>query len=348
MKSAGRIRTQEVTLCLLCESPGILFYKKLTDKLFGLPGEWDWLRCPACGLVWVNPRPILEEMGKLYEQYHTHSSDERRHASSGGLAPLRRVGTQAILAVRYGYKPLRYSKKAIVLGRLLSMVPSLRDRAGRQVLWLENKPKGRLLEIGSGNGGFLAQMRARDWDVVGVEPDPVAIQLARRRLGLNVFQGSVEDAHFGEDSFEVIVMNNVIEHLGNPLKTLRECARLLRKGGKLVIVTPNINGLGHRVFRRAWRGLEPPRHHYLFSPKTLEMAVQSAGLKIETSRTTATGSLHIWLASLWLLNQRRPLEDFLESAPRKDRLESRLFSFIERVLTMVGPFGEELVIRASK
>jgi SAM-dependent methyltransferase len=217
-------------------------------------------------------------------------------------------------------------------------------------------------------------MRARGWDVVGVEPDPVANGTARRRFGLDVLRNPIEEAHFEAASFDAIAMNNVIEHLENPVRTLGECARLLRKGGELVIVTPNVESLGHRVFGRAWRGLEHPRHFFLFSMSTLKAAFRSAAdgapglawgsmavgapdsargstsaakarplteLKIDIARTTATGSQYIWRAS-------RSLRRGTKGERRLDNWESRLFSFIERALASVGPFGEEIVLIARK
>ena len=375
-KSGAGIRTRDIALCLLCEAPGVPYYEGLVDKLYGVPGEWNWLRCPACGLFWLNPRPVPEDTDKLYERYHTHAAEVRPLLPPrAGPASPRSSGRRAILAVRFGYAPPNLTKTAAAMGRFLSAVPSFRDRAGREVLWLRKKPRGRLLEIGCGNGEFLGGMRARGWDVVGVEPDPVANASARRRFGLDVLRDPIEEARFEAASFDAIAMNNVIEHLENPVRTLGECARLLRKGGELVIVTPNVESLGHRVFGRAWRGLEQPRHFFLFSLRTLKAAFRSAAagapgqawgsasaalardyklrasgeplarpladLKIEIARTTATGSRYIWRAS-------RSLRRGPKGEGRLDEWESRLFSFFERGLAAVGPFGEEIVLIARK
>ncbi|MGA2587245.1 MAG: class I SAM-dependent methyltransferase [Candidatus Aminicenantales bacterium] len=347
-KSGAGIRTRGIALCLLCEAPGVPYYERLVDKLYGVPGEWNWLRCPACGLFWLNPRPIPEDMEKLYEHYHTHAAEVPQTPPRAGPASLRRSGRKAILAVRFGYAPRNLTKTAAAMGWFLSSIPSFRERAGREVLWLRKKPRGRLLEIGCGNGEFLRCMQARGWDVVGIEPDPVANGTARRRFGLDVLRDPIEEAYLEAASFDAIAMNNVIEHLENPVRTLGECARLLRKGGELVIVTPNVESLGHRVFGRAWRGLEPPRHFFLFSMSTLKAAFRSMELKIDIARTTATGSQYIWRASRSLRRGTLPFEGRAKGERRLDKWESRLFSLLERALAAVGPFGEEIVLIAQK
>ena len=70
----------------------------------------------------------------------------------------------------------------------------------------------------------------------------------------------------------------MIEHVPDPIATLKECARLLKKGGKLVLATPNQESMSHRTFGKDWRGLEPPRHLHIFSPSSLNRALNQAGL----------------------------------------------------------------------
>jgi len=116
---------------------------------------------------------------------------------------------------------------------------------------------------------------------MGVEPDPEAVKGAQAEFGLNVFHGTLEEACLQSGYFDAITMNHVIEHLADPVGTLKECCRVLKPGGELVIVPPNIVSLGHKIFTRGWGGLEPPRHLYLFSPGTLSACAQRAGLNVQ-------------------------------------------------------------------
>jgi hypothetical protein len=77
-------------------------------------------------------------------------------------------------------------------------------------------------------------------------------------------------------------MHHVIEHVHDPCNLLKECRQILRGRGKLVIVTPNIESLGHRLFRKSWFPLDPPRHLCLFSLHTLRSCIEKAGFQVET------------------------------------------------------------------
>ena len=73
MKSNEGIRVEEVPSCMLCGSEGVLLYENLRDRHFNAPGIWTLLKCPDCRLVWLIPRPISSDIGKLYEEYYTHN-----------------------------------------------------------------------------------------------------------------------------------------------------------------------------------------------------------------------------------------------------------------------------------
>jgi 2-polyprenyl-3-methyl-5-hydroxy-6-metoxy-1,4-benzoquinol methylase len=132
------------------------------------------------------------------------------------------------------------------------------------------------------------------WGVVGVEPDKQAVKVARERFGLNVLEGVLEEIASPDDTFDAITMNHVVEHLPDPINTFRECGRILKKGGRLVMTTPNIESLGYRMYQEAWRGLEVPRHLFLFSPPTLRACVERSGLQLLELRTTARTARWMW------------------------------------------------------
>jgi 2-polyprenyl-3-methyl-5-hydroxy-6-metoxy-1,4-benzoquinol methylase len=144
---------------------------------------------------------------------------------------------------------------------------------------------GRLLDIGCGNGAFLVGMRDRGWEVVGVEPDPVASQMARERHGLQVITETLAGAALPAAFARAITLNHVIEHVPDPVALLAMCRRLLQPGGKLVAVTPNVESLCHRLVGVRWSHLDPPRHLHLFSVGTLRACAEKAGLRIEILRS---------------------------------------------------------------
>ena len=179
----------------------------------------------------------------------------------------------------------------------MSRFGPFRERIGSSVMWLDASRRGRLLDVGCGSGQFLANMRDLGWEVMGVEPDPEAARVAREKLGLEVCQGTLAESEFPQDSFDVVTMSHVIEHVPDPLGLLKECKGILKPGGRLVLVTPNIESLGARVFGEFWRGWEPPRHLFLFSPRTLSRCVESAGLQNRVLTTPANGARFMWTES---------------------------------------------------
>ncbi len=88
--------------------------------------------------------------------------------------------------------------------------------------------------------------------------------------------GDLLSMDYREGEFDAVVMNNVIEHLPHPVRVFEECARVLKPGGRLVMITPNSNSLGYRRFGGDWRGLEIPRHLHIFSPSSLRAMARHA------------------------------------------------------------------------
>jgi len=164
------------------------------------------------------------------------------------------------------------------------------------VFHLPAKGGGRLLEVGCGDGAMLDSMAKGGWQVAGVDFDERAVQIARSR-GLTVYQGGLTDQNFPDDSFDAIVMNHVIEHVLDPRALLRECKRVMAKGGLAVAITPNVDGWLHQLYGQDWRGLEPPRHLHLFSAVSLAKLASTAGFCDVKARTTVHGAPYFWLAS---------------------------------------------------
>jgi len=148
------------------------------------------------------------------------------------------------------------------------------------------KKKGRFLDVGCATGFFIRGIRDQSaWLVYGIEMSAQAAGYARDKLRLDVRQGSLEEARFDSGYFDFIRINNVLEHVTDPLALLREGARVLNSGGLIEMAIPN--GLNDRqgfldYFRlRGKRGLSKDGHLYFFSSRSLELLVKKAGLKIQ-------------------------------------------------------------------
>lgn len=274
------IATRDRPGCYLCGERGEPLYEGLHDRLFGAPGRWNLKCCPKgdCGLIWLDPMPTEEDIGKVYSTYYTHrQAGDAKPAGSGKLTTFIR---------RALYKPL---------------LRVLRVRKGRKRLkcmCLDRTPAGKLLEVGCGDGKRLARMRALGWDVLGQEIDPAAAAYACRSWGVDVHVGRVQTLEAGPEIFDAVIMNHVIEHVYDPVALLAACRRLLKSGGKLILATPNSASYGHCKFGACWRGLEPPRHLHLFSSKTLSQVAYRAGFSHQRCWTTPVNAEGIGRDSL--------------------------------------------------
>jgi len=340
------VRAQRAPDCLLCATPGEALYIGLRDEVGQAPGIWDLKVCPACRLVWLDPRPLPEEIAKLYHGYHTHTRSDP-WASVLYMWGVRR-GIRAVLAAGFGYRAPMAGMARAVAGRILCRFGLLADIIGATVMWLPSLSCGQLLDVGCGGGHFLARMRSLGWRVRGVEPDAEAVRFAQGGFDLNVFQGTLVDAHFPANEFDAITMNHVIEHVDDPIGLLQECRRVLKASGRLVVVTPNANSLGRTQFGKAWRGWEPPRHLFLFAPNTLQVCSERAGLRIEALRTTARLAPEIWKASARIRHKQLTGQAQDERADWGTRQWSLLMGLYEHIFAANRAAGEEVVLVARK
>ena len=339
------VRVQEAPTCYFCGVEGQSLYSGLRDRLFGAPGTWDLRCCPSCGLVWLDPQPIPEDIGKLYAEYFTHSIDD---AVTNNRPSIRKSVKRGILSAGFGYKDIAKDWKEKAVGQMFSKFSPFREKVGGSVMWLDASKRGCLLDVGCGNGQFLANMRDLGWEVVGVEPDPEAVRVAREMLGLQVYQGTLAETNFPPNSFDAVTMSHVIEHVNDPVSLLVECNRVLKPGGHLALVTPNIDSLGARTFDQAWLHWDPPRHLLLFSPSTLKRCVESAGLRIRELRTPSSEAPQTWMTSRLLRRDGVIPEGRVVGPGLTRRLEAIAFLALEHLTRIVRPRGEEVVIVASK
>ena len=338
------ICVQEVQSCLICGGDGILLYENLRDRLFGAPGIWTLMQCPKCHLVWLNPRPVHTDIAKIYGEYYTHKT-----TNSDPRFPKIRLGIRnAVLASHMGYTDLAPDPWRKNIGTFLSLIKPIRERAELSVMILNSEKRGKLLDVGCGNGQFLARMRSLGWEVMGVEPDGQAVEVARDCFDLTVHKGTLEEAKFSNDTIDVITMSHVIEHFGDPISTLKECYRVLKPLGRLVIVTPNIWSLGHRIFKKACYHLDPPRHFYLFSPHTLKVCTEQAGFQVIELRSEARSAHRMWVTS-YLIHKNYVLPG---GYPGKQNfwlfLGGMTFQALEQGLCLITDVGEEVVLIATK
>jgi SAM-dependent methyltransferase len=203
----------------------------------------DLVRCKECGLVYYNPRPTPEALMDYY-------NSEQGYASY-----------------------LRETKEPKV-------VPAHHFGLPLQMAFELTGHKESVLKVGSGYGNFLFFAKSQGWtDIHGIEPTAEAASFVRSK-GIPVFTGTVREANFPNEKFNLVNMDHVLEHVPDPFNDLKEVARMLKKRGVVHICVPNISSFSFFVQRCKWVFKSFPNHLYYFSPNSLTKMLTKVGLEV--------------------------------------------------------------------
>jgi 2-polyprenyl-3-methyl-5-hydroxy-6-metoxy-1,4-benzoquinol methylase len=340
------IKTEPAANCFLCGTAGDVLYSGMRDRSFGAPGEWSERRCANrnCGLIWLDPRPTPEDIGKAYQTYYTHNQP----APGSSIVRDAVYGVwNSYLRVRLGYRTGVGPAWRAIFSPLALLHPGGPDELDSAAMYLRAPFKpARVLDVGCGSGVLLARMKSLGWEVAGVEVDPGGVTAARAR-GVTVHQGQLADARFAENQFNAVHSAHVIEHVHDPVALLRECFRILKPGGKLVILTPNTGSFGHKHFGSAWLNLDPPRHLMLFNKATLRKAAEQQGFIVERLDSTVRSA---WVyGTLGRLIARTGRGEMSALGKPACLVHGMLFQLRERFLKCFNPdAGDELLLIATK
>ena len=148
----------------------------------------------------------------------------------------------------------------------------------RRIEWLAPlAPGSRLLDVGAAYGFLVHAAAQAGFEATGMEPAAGCVEWARRELGVPMIEARAEDATIAPQSFDVVTLLDVIEHVVDPAVVLRRVRRWLRPGGLLVIETGDFESLLARTCGRRWYYYDPPQHLTYFSEASLRHVLDAAG-----------------------------------------------------------------------
>lgn len=330
----------QIKKCPVDGENGEVVFSQVKDAFFGTPGEWSYRRQPKSGHLWLDPRPNESAIASLYVNYYTHTSAVRAIGPS-----LYESASAFALHRRLGY---RLTHVVPVISKVISYLPSVGPSAEMEVLKIPAKRKGRVLDVGCGDGAFLRRMKAAGWTVVGIEPDAKAAARLEAQDGFPVYTSLEELTLHIKVAFDLVVLSHVIEHLIDPVASLVDLRSRLTAKGEILLATPNAKSLGAYIFRSAWRGLEPPRHFNIFTCHSLTHALNRAGYKVQLMTTESRMARGIWYLSYLARQGRANLERNHEDRHFFLKLSGYFFQVFESVLLTFAPWsGEEIYCCAA-
>jgi 2-polyprenyl-3-methyl-5-hydroxy-6-metoxy-1,4-benzoquinol methylase len=204
--------------------------------------------CANCHFIFVNPRPGKNWIGAAYQNAN--------------------------------YQPFMSAQSQRSLwDRLYDFARSLNVRSKRRKIELL-KPKGSILDVGCGTGEFLNQMQVKGWQASGIETDAPAAAFAKSEYGLAISNSDLASVGFDEKSFDVITFWHVLEHVFDPIPTLKMAARILKDDGIMLVACPNIESADAKFYGRDWVPLDAPRHLSHFVPASAARAAEESGLTV--------------------------------------------------------------------
>lgn len=219
--------------CPVCDGTSHEKFKEINDHFLSKE-SFTLTRCKDCSFVFTNPRPEENNLEKYYQsdEYFSHSKKKK------GL----------ITFLYDAVKNYSLNKKYQLISKII--------------------PEGNILDIGCATGEFLNYFKLKGWNCMGIEPAENPRNYAIENYHLEV---KTEDAldNFTKESFDVITMWHVLEHVPNLKERIQQIERLLKPDGLLIIALPNYLSWDAKHYETFWAGYDVPRHLYHFSQQSI-------------------------------------------------------------------------------
>lgn len=235
---------EKLEKCLVCDSSKLETFIE-TQDWFLSNEKFTIVKCENCDFLFTNPRPEAVDLGKYYKssEYISHSNNKKGFINS-----------------------IYQTVRAYTLNKKFKLIQ-------------EFKKQGSILDIGCATGEFLNVFQKAKWNTYGIEPDSDARSLAISNFKLDVFSEE-KLFDFAENSFDVITMWHVLEHVSLLNERVLEVFRLLKDDGFAFIALPNANSFDAKKYEKFWAAYDVPRHLYHFTSGTFNKLIEKHNFEI--------------------------------------------------------------------
>lgn len=262
---------------------------EVQDPRFPFPESFRIMWCDRCAIASTQPRISADDLGRFYPD---------------------------------GYDPYCDDLEERTRSRLHRLLLRVEEHFAAGAT--DDLPLGSLLDVGCGNGRYMAAMARRGFAVAGVEISTQASRLVRAR-GLPVTTGEFLQAVLPVGGFDIITMNHYLEHSLDPRASLEKAHALLKSSGRLVVGVPNFSSWARRRFCADWSDLDAPRHVSHFTPKGLANLLSDCGFRPYKVQYVGAADSNSIVTSL-----------LVRAGRRNDALAQRLFPFLHLLLYPIG------------
>lgn len=264
----------ENSTCPLCNSSSDIEVAHGTDYEYKTTDQnFSFLKCDNCDVLYLNPRPAVSALSDIYpKNYYSFTGEDE-------------------------------SKNLVKSLRKRWEIKKVRD----YTRWL-GSGQATVLDVGCGTGRLLSLIRESapaSWKLHGIELDPHAVTVARTK-GFDVTHSTLENFN-PHTKFDLIILQQVIEHVEDPLAMMRKLHHLLSIKGVVILETPNLAGWDYKLFRKGlWGGYHFPRHWTLFTKKSLRKLSINTGFEVIEHQSLMSLSFWSWSIHHLIYNKKHP------------------------------------------
>lgn len=279
--------------CPYCGSKGRnIAYQGVQDwSFYCAPGKWTYWDCASCSALYLSPRPTKVSIGRAYDTYYTHGASDIAKMLAAGKTLIRNLCYFAWhgidLRPRFSLPKLLFPLLDVFRNRMVAPSFILQE--------LNNLPKGRLIDVGCGDGAYLDSAKQLGWQTLGIEFDPKSAKIVEKS-GHKVIQGTYEALAAFQNEIDCIICSHVLEHVHDPKALLSLIASALKPGGVSIFSLPNAGSVVRGIFADSWRGLEAPRHLAIPGFQSLLEVTRAFGFELKLCTVSRLETLEASLA----------------------------------------------------